>query len=134
MESGGAIVSAGEAERSGGGDRGSPRLRRIGPLGPPDRPPPPSDGMAAAKLERYRVRTVARFRQSETDRKTDRNLSYFFAGVTAAGLILSALLILTASPHQPLFFTGNGAGLILSGGGMLELRRLGRARGSRPPF
>jgi hypothetical protein len=100
MESRGATVSAGEPEPSG----------------------------SAAELERYRGETVVMFRERETDRKTNRNLRYFFVGVTAAGLVMTAVFTLAVGHHPPTPFTESGAGLILSGGGMIELRRLGRAR------
>lgn len=78
-------------------------------------------GRSPAEEERYRRETVHAFRARETDRKTNRNLRYFFAGLAVIGLVIFAT-------------TGSSLGLVLGGGGLLGLRRLGRARSDRLPF
>lgn len=105
-----------------------------------------------ARLERYQVETAAissgirikerradaEVESMETDREDTRLERRVFVGVVAFGTLLTAVMAIIASVQaEPLFYSGTGAGLIVSGGGLLRLRVLtsgkGRGRKARKP-
>lgn len=92
--------------------------------------------MEEAELERFLVETdekratvEALRRRSGTDTeavrsqvKTTRHERYFFMGLAALGVLLTATAsVVSGLTHEPLFLTGTGVGFIALGG---SLRRL----------
>lgn len=148
----------GDREGPGGGGK-PPRLRTVGSPEPPDEGPPPAT-MEEAELERYRVETdeirarneAARTRTASEDRNTNKRADaevegiksdtkttqherYFFMGLTALGVLLTAISsVIAGLTGQPLFFTGSSVGLLATGGGLRRLSVLTSPRRRKACF
>jgi hypothetical protein len=127
--------------------------------------PPPFPGSEevtpAAKIERYRAETdgiiarneAARSRTSrddserkkltkvtvkerETRRTTIRDQTYVFTAVTVVGVVMTVVTTaLAVAHHEPVLFSGTGAGLLVGGGGIFKLHLLKEKHtsGAEPP-
>ncbi|HEX6152064.1 MAG TPA: hypothetical protein VFZ19_00945 [Solirubrobacterales bacterium] len=129
--------------------RKPPHLHSVGSPEPSDEGPPPTT-KEGAEIERQRVETDgirseirnnekltdAGVKSIEADTEETRNERIFFRRMIAVGVVLSVISPIAAVlTGEPWFFTGNGMGAVLTGGGLRRLSVLTSSRplGARPP-